>query len=97
MCPARNKCGLSHLFPAVTQQQGWRQGKLNEVEEVWAPSHPDRRSALVSVSLSPPATSLLLLTCLWSESTLELGFFGNKNKHVTGYRGLLLALMSSPT
>lgn len=27
-------------------------------------SHPDRRSALVSVSLSPPAMSLLLLTCL---------------------------------
>lgn len=43
-------------------------------------SHLDRRPALVSVSLSPPATSLSLLTCLWSESTFELGFFGNENK-----------------
>lgn len=43
-------------------------------------SHLDRRSALVSVSLSPPATSLSLLTCLWCESTFELSFFGNENK-----------------
>lgn len=56
--------------------------------ETWAPSHLGRRSVLFSDLLSLPAVSLPLLTCLWSESTFELGFFGSKTKHVTEYREL---------
>ena len=83
-------------FSCCDQQQGWRQGKLNAVEEVWAPTvtwtdalhlSQSRWALLPRPSRFSPVSGLKVL--------LNSAFLETKT-NVTGYRKLL-ALMSSPT